>query len=181
MRPGVARVRRVYPHPPALVWRALTTPELLERWLMPNDFAPVVGHRFTFRTEPGPGFDGIVHCEVLDLVEEQRLELSWKGGPLDTKVVFELREVGGGTELSVVHSGFRGLAARLVQRLLAIGNRTMYGRRLPALLRELAGGAAPSAEEGTRSPPTEDPSGNACMERRQGVWVTLLSWITRRS
>jgi len=36
---------------------------------MPNDFKPVVGHAFTFRTEPVSqhGFDGVVHCEVLDL------------------------------------------------------------------------------------------------------------------
>ena len=42
------------------VWRALTDPDLLARWLMPNDFKPVVGHQFTFRTEPVPqhGFDG---------------------------------------------------------------------------------------------------------------------------
>ena len=25
---------------------------------MPNDFRPMVGHRFTFTTEPQPGFDG---------------------------------------------------------------------------------------------------------------------------
>src|SRR5262249_37620569 len=54
-------------HPPARVWRALTDPDLLARWLMPNDFRPAAGHRFTFRTDPRPGFDGIVHCEVLTL------------------------------------------------------------------------------------------------------------------
>ena len=55
------------PRPPGRVWQALTDPALLARWLMPNDFKPVVGHAFTFRTEPVPrhGFDGIVACEVL--------------------------------------------------------------------------------------------------------------------
>ena len=32
-------------HPPAKVWHALTDSDLLARWLMPNDFAPTVGHR----------------------------------------------------------------------------------------------------------------------------------------
>ena len=43
---------------PAKVWRALTEPELLADWLMPNDIKPLVGHDFTFRTDPAPGFDG---------------------------------------------------------------------------------------------------------------------------
>lgn len=43
-----------YPHTPERVWRALTDPKALAAWLMPNDFAPVVGHRFTFRAPPQP-------------------------------------------------------------------------------------------------------------------------------
>lgn len=65
------RIEKTYPHPRARVWRALVDPELLARWLMPNDFAPRVGHRFTFRTEPGPGFDGIVRCEVLASLDDR--------------------------------------------------------------------------------------------------------------
>ncbi len=59
-------VDQFVPRPAEQVWRALTDPDLLARWLMPNDFKPVVGHLFTFRTEPVPqhGFDGIVHCQV---------------------------------------------------------------------------------------------------------------------
>ena len=49
--------------PPEQVWQALTDPDLLARWLMPNDFRPAVGHRFTFRTEPSRArIDGIVRC-----------------------------------------------------------------------------------------------------------------------
>lgn len=33
-------------HPPRKVWRALTEPALLERWLLPNDIKPLVGHKF---------------------------------------------------------------------------------------------------------------------------------------
>ncbi|MFB6393843.1 SRPBCC domain-containing protein [Polymorphospora lycopeni] len=39
-------------HPPEKVWRALTDPDLVAAWLMPNTFEPRVGHRFTFRTDP---------------------------------------------------------------------------------------------------------------------------------
>ena len=34
---------------------------------MPNDFSSKVGHVFTMQTKPGPGFDGVVRCEVLEL------------------------------------------------------------------------------------------------------------------
>ena len=53
------RTDSFFPHPPEKVWRALTDPQLLAAWLMPNDFEPRVGHRFTFRTDPVPahGFD----------------------------------------------------------------------------------------------------------------------------
>src|SRR5580692_3749913 len=42
----------VYRHPIERVWAALTSSEALAAWLMPNDFVPEVGHRFTLRTRP---------------------------------------------------------------------------------------------------------------------------------
>lgn len=38
------RFEQTYPHPPAKIWRVLTTHEHLARWLMHNDFEPKVGH-----------------------------------------------------------------------------------------------------------------------------------------
>lgn len=72
------------PHPPEKVWRALSEPGLLARWLMPNDFEPVVGHRFTFAAKPIPsvGFDGRIACEVLAVEEHRLLRISWHGGGL---------------------------------------------------------------------------------------------------
>lgn len=90
------------------VWHALTDPIALERWLMPNDIAPVVGHRFTFRTQPAPGFDGIVHCEILEAQAPVRLVYSWNGGPIETIVTWTLEDKpDGGTRLSLVQDGFR--------------------------------------------------------------------------
>ncbi|TDE35508.1 SRPBCC domain-containing protein [Actinomadura sp. 6K520] len=96
------------PHPPAKVWRALTEPELLGRWLMPNDFKPVVGHRFTFASKPIPNvdFDGTVVCRVLAIEEERLLRISWGGGGLDTTVTWRLVPEGRGTRLFIEHAGF---------------------------------------------------------------------------
>jgi uncharacterized protein YndB with AHSA1/START domain len=95
-------------HAPARVWAALTDPELLARWLMPNDFQPIVGHRFSFRTQPRPehGFDGIVHCQVLELQPERRLRLAWRGGTIETTVTWTLAAEGRGTRLFLEHAGF---------------------------------------------------------------------------
>jgi uncharacterized protein YndB with AHSA1/START domain len=96
------------PHPPAKVWRALTEPELLARWMMPNDFKPVAGHRFTFATAPIPdiGFDGTIACQVLDIDEERLLRISWGGGGLDTTVTWRLVPEGRGTRMFIEHAGF---------------------------------------------------------------------------
>jgi uncharacterized protein YndB with AHSA1/START domain len=99
-------VDQYLPHLPARVWRALTDPDRLARWLMPNDFAPVVGHRFTFNTDPGPGFDGIVHCEVLAMEHERLLQLAWRSAALDTTVMWLLQAEGRGTRLFLRHDGF---------------------------------------------------------------------------
>lgn len=98
-----------YPGPPAKVWRLLTEPDLIARWLMPNDFRLEVGHHFTFRTDPIPaaGFDGIIHCRVLAFEAPRRLSYSWKGGPIDTVVTWTLEPIAGGTRLHLEHSGFR--------------------------------------------------------------------------
>ncbi len=45
-------IERVFPHPPEKLWRALTENPLITQWLMKNDFEPVVGRKFQFRSEP---------------------------------------------------------------------------------------------------------------------------------
>ena len=104
-----------YSQPPAEVWEYLTKPELIEQWLMKNDFQPIVGHQFNFLTRPLPNFDfdGIVYCTVLEVVQNQRLSYSWKGGPgdgkitLDSVVVWILTPNDKGTELELIHTGFK--------------------------------------------------------------------------
>ena len=104
------------PHPPAKVWRALTEPALVSRWLMQTDMPAGIGQAFTFRTEPMPFWDGIVHSEILELEPQRRLRYTWKGGPaatmLDTVVTWSLIPVAGGTRLELEPSGFRPEAAQ---------------------------------------------------------------------
>jgi uncharacterized protein YndB with AHSA1/START domain len=109
-------VEAVLPHPPGTVWKALTTSEMIADWLMPNDFEPVKGRRFTLKTKPIGNWDGVVECEVLEIEANRRLVYSWVGGSdanpdyggkLDSVVAWTLTPVEAGTRLRLVHSGFR--------------------------------------------------------------------------
>ncbi|MBI2393582.1 MAG: SRPBCC domain-containing protein [Deltaproteobacteria bacterium] len=98
-------------HAPEKVWRALTQPDLLARWLMANDLRPQVGHTFTFRQEPTPWWDGIVRCEVLEIESHRRIRYTWRSGSgateLDTVVTWTLTPTAsGGTRLELEQSGF---------------------------------------------------------------------------
>ena len=150
-------VTATYPHPVDRVWAALTSSEALAAWFMPNDFKPVVGHRFTFRTRPARamGFDGIVRCEVLEIDPPRRMVWSWAGGNIDTTVTFTLDESAEGSRLRMHQVGFDGLGAQLTRRILAGGYPRLLGRRLPAYLDQITGSSASAdpaqCAEGPRS------------------------------
>jgi uncharacterized protein YndB with AHSA1/START domain len=91
-----------YPHPPERVWRALVDPQELALWLMPNDFVPEVGRRFTMECEP----IGRIQAEVLEIEPARRLTCRWVGAFGDTVVTFELTPVTTGTRLRVEHRGW---------------------------------------------------------------------------
>ncbi len=104
-----------YSHEPQAVWDYLTKPELLVQWLMKNDFEPVIGHDFTFKTNPIPSldFDGIFYCKVVELVLLKKLTYTMKGGPgegqitVDSVVYWTLTAKDNGTELLLEHNGFK--------------------------------------------------------------------------
>ncbi len=99
-------VERDLPFPANRVWRALTSGALLAEWLMPNDFLPVPGHRFTFRAPPQPHWDGIVASEVLAIRPETLLSLRWDSGALQTTVTFTLTPTETGVRLRMEQAGF---------------------------------------------------------------------------
>ncbi|WNL46474.1 SRPBCC domain-containing protein [Dyella sp. BiH032] len=61
-----------------------------------------------FMTDPVPGFDGMVHCRIVEAVEPARLVYTWKGGPIDTVVSWTLTPLDGNrTLLRLKQDGFR--------------------------------------------------------------------------
>ncbi|WP_128926582.1 SRPBCC family protein [Bradyrhizobium guangxiense] len=109
-------IDEVFPHTAETIWKALTSAQLIGRWLMqPTGFEAIEGKAFTFQTTPGGNWDGVIHCQVLEVVPNRRLAYAWKGGdarntgygaPLDTVVTWSLTPVEAGTRISLVHAGF---------------------------------------------------------------------------
>jgi len=102
-------IEREFGHPPEKIWRALTQPHLLEAWLMKNDFAPVVGHRFNLSGDWG----GVLDCEVLEVEPNQTLAYTWDFAhddpafDLKSVVTFTLTPTSAGTHLRMEQEGFR--------------------------------------------------------------------------
>ena len=91
-----------YPHPVQAVWRAMTDPAALAAWLMPNDFAPTVGHRFRFDAHPDFGF---IDGEVVEVAPPHLLRCRWTIAGVPTTLTVRLEVDGGGTLLSLEHVG----------------------------------------------------------------------------
>ncbi|MGD0605815.1 MAG: SRPBCC domain-containing protein [Streptosporangiaceae bacterium] len=145
------RIVRDYPHPPAMVWRALTDPALVPLWTAtgaggrPEGFTPAVGTRFRFIAKPKPGWNGIVNCEVLEVNEPSLLRYSWTGdgGGDTTEVSYQLEPRPGGTRFSYQHTGFTGVGGAFMAALLGHVRRKMLNVGLPAVLSDLDDHGAP--------------------------------------
>jgi uncharacterized protein YndB with AHSA1/START domain len=141
-------IDQIFPHKPEVIWKVLTTDELIGRWMpmTPTGFQPIRGKQFTFATTPAGAWDGTIHCTVLDVVPNERLAFSWKGGhagnigygaPLDTVVTITLSPTGTGTRLRLVHSGFR-----VPQNATALGRMPQGWGKVVQAIGELAAASA---------------------------------------
>ena len=106
-------VERRVPHSPEKVWRALTQGPLLQEWLMANDFQPIVGHRFNFRMQGMPGWNGVTDCEVLSVVPNEELSYTWNASGdeaatgMSTVVTWTLEPYDGGVVVRMAQAGFK--------------------------------------------------------------------------
>lgn len=99
-------IERDIAHPPAKIWRALTTPHLIEEWLMKSDFVPATGHQFELHADWGT-----VTCKILTIEPERQLTYTWDTGDeatgLRSTVTWTLTPTLTGTRLRMEQNGFR--------------------------------------------------------------------------
>ncbi|CAM3549959.1 SRPBCC domain-containing protein [Cytobacillus oceanisediminis] len=82
------------------VWKSVSTSEGIESWFMPNDFKPELGYEFHLQSPFGPS-----PCKVIELDEPNRLSFTWdKDGWV---VSFILKDLGGKTEFTLIHGGWK--------------------------------------------------------------------------
>lgn len=96
--PGI-RKTTVFNAPIQKVWDAVSTAEGIAEWFMPNDFEPNVGQEFTLQSPFGPS-----PCKVLEFEPPNRLSFSWD--VFGWRVSFELEELEGKAQFTLVHSGW---------------------------------------------------------------------------
>jgi uncharacterized protein YndB with AHSA1/START domain len=94
-------VEREFAHPPEKLWRALTQPHLIAEWLMANDFAPQLDHRFKLEADWG-----VVDCQVVTIEPHRTLAYSWAALGLDSVVTWTLTPTAAGTHLRMEQTGF---------------------------------------------------------------------------
>lgn len=101
-------VERNFDSPIRQVWKALTIPEILEKWFMKTEFKLDVGTEFRFHGKPREGWDGVIKCKFTEIDPPSRLCYTWAGNHVGniTYVKWELTETENGTKLKLEHSGF---------------------------------------------------------------------------
>lgn len=74
------------------MWNALTDSDTLAKWIWNNNFKPIVGYKFQFRTEPSDWWDGIVDGEVLEVDGPNKLSYTWVSAGETTTVTWTLKK-----------------------------------------------------------------------------------------
>jgi uncharacterized protein YndB with AHSA1/START domain len=117
--PDTVLVECDLPDPPEKVWRALTEPHELAKWLMPQDMQVEDVDRFCFRPDGAPTKDARVDCQIIEAEPHRLLRYKWRDREdamspevaepqvVESLVTFELSPTpDGGTHLRLVHSDF---------------------------------------------------------------------------
>ena len=151
------------PNNPEQVWQAITDPQMLGKWFMPNDFEPVIGHEFTFRKPPQKGWDGVTYCRVTELEPLHKVAYTYRGSAsgektlacagvqseladsvakgifteLDTILRFTLTPEPQGTCMVLEHSGYKGLKLVIVSFVMGMGWKKLIRTKLPLVLEQI--------------------------------------------
>lgn len=93
------------------VWRYLSEQDKFEAWMLTMSGAPRLNETFYFRMTPqaDSNWDGEIRCVVTRMEAPHTLEFSWSHNEIDfvdTKVAISLKEVEGGTEVTLIHSAW---------------------------------------------------------------------------
>ncbi|WP_405180864.1 SRPBCC domain-containing protein [Nocardia sp. NBC_01377] len=144
LRPDPSRIElgRFYPRPPEIVWRALTEPALLERWLMASTgFTAEVGTHFLLSVSSDASAE--IACVVLVASPHEAMTWSWMdlrfALPPRWIVAWEVHAQGRGTRLVLTHSGFDidNKRHKMARNAMERGWRQVLSTKLVAVIDDL--------------------------------------------
>jgi len=122
---SVIRIDRVIPATIENVYRAITTPQLFERWMGPEgssvhitEMDVTIGGRIAFRVDAPDGHTVSLHGTFRDLEPPSRIVHTWadaSDAAADVSTVtYELSPDAGGTRLVLTHVGVRAADRQMV-------------------------------------------------------------------
>lgn len=126
------------PHPPKMVWMALTLPAHRDRWFVPTDLTAVKGGEYRMSPPAGlAGFRGPLTVTVNDVLRLNRLAMTWDGPQRRTSVTWQLQPSGDGTRLEMTESGFFGIDGGVQRAELRGTYRELLAAALPLALNDM--------------------------------------------
>lgn len=132
---------------PEVVWRYLTEPEHVARWLGCLRYEKKIDHVFYMQQDPdkraADDIEGATHCRILALEEPGRFVFSWYlPGTPETEVEFALETDNGGTTVVLTHRGwdrFDAADIRQVRDALENGWKSFVLPQLRSVVEDSAG------------------------------------------
>jgi uncharacterized protein YndB with AHSA1/START domain len=126
-----------YPYPVSTVWKAFTDPDQLKQWHMDNNFLPKVGHKFQFRGTANKHWNGILDCEVLEVIENKKLSYTSCGYDKEsiTTITYTFISLKKETKVILEHTGFKGLRGIVFSKIIvALGSQFLLRIQLTKFL-----------------------------------------------
>lgn len=114
----IIQKEKVFNHPIAKVWDAISTGKEISKWFIEADFKPEVGYQYTL-TAPEENGCTVVKGTVLE-ASPYTLKYSWIAGddPTETTVAWYLEQLGDSTKLTLEHSGISKYAGQAATEMM---------------------------------------------------------------
>ena len=128
-----------YKYSKEVIWRALTDKRYISKWLMETDFELKRDFEFKLIDKNAKGWDGVVHCKVIDFEENKMLLYKWNNDKSETATTVEwiIEESENESILKIKHTGFKGIKGKFTKMVLANGWKNMMTKKIELVFEEI--------------------------------------------
>ena len=132
-------LEKSYKYDKEIIWKALTDKKYIAKWLMDTDFKLEKDLDFKLIDKNAKGWDGVVHCKLIDFEENKKLVYRWNNDKSETATIveFTIEQNGEETSLKINHTGFKGIKGQFTKIVLASGWNRMMKNKIELVLEEI--------------------------------------------